>query len=158
MPDPKVPWISRTSWRAKLHKPMQPKLVPISDGLAKRLGHGMMVIPTALELDAMIRKIPFGKVSTLAQVRKRLAKWHNVEVACPLVTGIFLKIVAEAAEEDRLEGKSEITPYWRVVRDDGRLNAKLPGGAAAQAAHLRQEGLTIENDRVVINESSAPAA
>src|SRR6516165_10115429 len=96
----KVRWRMRTSWRAKLYKPALPKLVPVPDGLAKRLGQGMMLIPTALEVDAMIRKIPRGQVSTLAQLRKRLAHWHNVDVTCPLVTGIFLRIVAEAAEEN----------------------------------------------------------
>jgi len=158
MPGRKVQWKSKTSWRAKLHKPMQPKLVPVPDGMAKRLGHGMMLIPTALELDAMIRKIPRGQVSTLAQIRRRLARWHNVDVTCPLVTGIFLRIVAEAAEEDRLADRQEITPYWRVVRDDGRLNAKFPGGIEAQARWLREEGHTVENGKVVLTRPAVSAA
>src|SRR5271157_6224467 len=100
MPGAKVAWNSRTSWRAKLYKPTMPKLVPVPDGMAKRLGHGMMLIPTALEVDAMVRKIPRGRVSSVSQIRRRLAHWHNADVTCPLVTGIFLRIVAEAAEED----------------------------------------------------------
>jgi len=36
--------------RAKLHKPMRPKSVPISDSMAKRFGAGIMLIPTALEV------------------------------------------------------------------------------------------------------------
>lgn len=48
------------------------------------------------------------------------------------------------AEEDLGKGVTEITPYWRVIRDGGRLNAKLPGGVEAQAAHLEEEGYTIE--------------
>lgn len=158
MPGLKVQWKSKTSWRAKLHKPMQPKLVPVPDGMAKRLGHGMMLIPTALEVDAMIRKIPRGQVSTLAQIRRRLARWHNADVTCPLVTGIFLRIVAEAAEEDRLAGRQEITPYWRLVRDDGRLNAKFPGGIEAQARWLREEGHTVENGKVMLTRTAVPAA
>ena len=158
MPDPKVRWQSRTSWRAKLHKPMRPKLVAVPSSMTKRLGHGMMLIPTALELDAMIRKIPRGEVSTLAQVRRRLARWHNADVTCPLVTGIFLRIVAEAAEEDRQAGRNDITPYWRVVRDNGQLNAKFPGGAEAQAEKLRAEGHRIENGRVVMMRSAVSAA
>ena len=158
MPDLKVQWKSKTSWRAKLHKPMQPKLVPVPDGMAKRLGHGMMLIPTALEVDAMIRKIPRGQVRTLAQIRRRLARWHNADVTCPLVTGIFLRIVAQAAEEDRLAGRQEITPYWRLVRDDGRLNAKFPGGIEAQARWLREEGHTVENGKVVLTRTVVPAA
>jgi alkylated DNA nucleotide flippase Atl1 len=157
MPAVKLRWKTKTSWRAKLHKPMQPKLVPVPDGMARRLGHGMMLIPTALEVDAMIRKIPRGQISTLAQIRKRLARWHNADVTCPLVTGIFLRIVAEAAEEDRLAGKSEICPYWRVVRDDGELNAKFPGGVERQAERLREEGQTVEHGRVA-RMKAAPAA
>lgn len=158
MPASKVQWRSRTSWRAKLHKPTLPKLVPVPDSMTKRLGCGMMLIPTALEVDAMIRKIPPGQVSTLAQVRKRLAHWHNVDVTCPLVTGIFLRIVAEAAEEDSAAGKPDITPYWRVVREDGKMNAKFPGGAEMQAERLRSEGHRIEHGRVVIAGAAAPAA
>ena len=149
---------TRTSWRAKLHKPTPPKLVPVPDGRAKRLGHVMMLIPTALEVDGMIRKIPRGQVSTLAEIRKGLARGHDVDVTCPLVTGIFLRIVAEAAEEDRLAGKSEITPYWRVVSEDGRLNAKFPGGVKHQAQQLREEGHTIEHGRVALEKTAAPAA
>ena len=94
---------------AKLHKPTLPKLVSVPDNMAKRLGHGIMLIPTALDVDGMIRKIPRSQVSTPAQIRKRLARWHDVDVTCPLVTGILLRIVAEATEEDRLAGKSEVT-------------------------------------------------
>ena len=158
MPVSKVQWKSRTSWRAKLHKPVLPKLVPVPEGMTKRLGRGMMLIPTALEVDAMIRKIPRGQVSTLAQLRKRLARWHNVDVTCPLVTGIFLRIVAEAAEEDRLAGKPDIAPYWRVVREDGKMNAKFPGGAETQAERLRSEGHTVEHGKIGMGKVAASAA
>jgi alkylated DNA nucleotide flippase Atl1 len=143
------------SWRAKLHKPSGPKLVPISDGLAKRLGRGLMLIPTALQVDTMIRKIPRGELTTLAQIRQRLARWHRVEVTCPLVTGIFLRIVAEAAEEDLLANRPDPAPYWRVVGEDGRLNAKFPGGVEAQARRLKEEGQTVENGKVVIAKAAA---
>ena len=100
----------------------------------KRLGHGMMLIPTALEVDAMVRKIPRGQVSTIAQIRRRLARWHNVDVTCPLVTGIFLRIVAEAAEEDRASGRHDITPYWRVVRRRWRVECEVSGGTRGAGA------------------------
>ena len=148
MPGPKVVWKSKTSWRAKLHKPMLPKLVPVPEGMAKRLGSGMMLIPTALEVDAMIRKIPRGQVSTVSQIRRRLARWHNADVTCPLVTGIFLRIVAEAAEEDGISGKPDITPYWRVLREDGGLYTKFPGGMDAQACRLMEEGHEVVNGKV----------
>ena len=151
MSGPKIVWKSKISWRAKLHKPKLPKLVPVPEGMAKRLGSGMMLIPTALEVDAMVRKIPRGQVSSVSQLRRLLARWHNADVTCPLVTGIFLRIVAEAAEEDRIAGKPDITPYWRVLREDGGLYAKFPGGIDAQAHRLMEEGHTVINGKVVAN-------
>jgi alkylated DNA nucleotide flippase Atl1 len=61
-----------------------------------------------------------------------------------MTTGIFLRIVAEVAEEDLRSGKGEVTPYWRVIKADGSLNEKFPGGIQAQAAHLKKEGHSIE--------------
>jgi hypothetical protein len=61
-----------------------------------------------------------------------------------LTTGIFLRIAAEAAVEDLRGGKQDITPYWRVIKADGSLNEKFPGGTAAQAARLREEGHSIQ--------------
>ncbi len=49
-------------------------------------------------------------------------------MTCPLTTGIFLRIAAEAAGEDDGSGKTRITPYWRVVKDDDSLNPEFPGG------------------------------
>ncbi len=42
------------------------------------------------------------------------------------------------------EGKRDITPYWRTLKSKGELNEKYPGGVEAQAAHLKEEGHTIE--------------
>jgi hypothetical protein len=60
---------------------------------------------------------------------------------------MFARIAAETAEEDLRAGKKRITPYWRTIKDNGALNDKYPGGAKAQAAKLRQEGLTISPSR-----------
>jgi hypothetical protein len=77
-------------------------------------------------------------------IRDHLARKFQADFTCPLTTGIFLRIVAETAEEDRQNGKEDIAPYWRVVKDDGTLNPKFPGGVAAQAARLESEGFAVE--------------
>jgi hypothetical protein len=51
-----------------------------------------------------------------------------------------MRLAAEAAEEDASTGKTKIAPYWRVVREDGSLNPKFPGGVERQAEKLRGEG------------------
>jgi len=133
---------TRTSWREKLERPQEPKLVKIPPKMS-RFGKGMMLIPTPLLVDQVLRKVPKGKLITVGRIRETLARDHRANVTCPLTTGIFLRIVAEAAEEDRAKGVKRLSPYWRVVRDDGGLNPKFPGGAEQQARYLRAEGFAV---------------
>ena len=103
-----------------------------------------MLIPTLLDVDALIRKVEEGKLITDKQIRERLARNFHADLTCPMTTGIFIRIAAETAEEDLRNGKEQITPYWRVIKPDGSLNEKSPGGVEAQAARLEEEGHTIE--------------
>ncbi len=135
---------TRTSWRDKLERRQEPKIVTIPPKMQKRFGRGKMLIPRPLDVDALIRKVPRGKLITQGQIRETLARASGADVACPLTTGIFVRIAAEAAAEEARAGKSRITPYWRVIRDDGKLLEKLPGGPAAQADQLASEGHAIE--------------
>ena len=107
-----------------------------------------MLIPTPHDVDSVMRGIRKGRLMTVGEIRRMLALKFHTDVACPLVTGIHVWISAHAAEEAAAEGKSRITPYWRVVKDDGSLNPKFPGGVAAQAARLRSEGVTVISDKV----------
>ena len=130
---------SRTRWREKLEKPQQPKVVDIPPGMA-RFGKGTMLVPTPKLVDDLIRKVPKGKLVTVGELRRKLAVDFGADVTCPLTTGIFVRIAAEAAEEDRASGRKRITPYWRVIKDDGSLNPKFPGGVTQQRRQLRIEG------------------
>ncbi len=140
---------TRKSWREKLENLPKglPRVVDVPPKMAKRFGSGKMLIATPLLVDALIRKVEKGKLVTVRQLRERLAKDFKVDSTCPLTTGIFVRIAAETAEEDLRMGRGDITPYWRVIRDDGSLNEKFPGGVVAQAAHLRQEGHIIESGK-----------
>ena len=142
-------WKSRKSWREKLENPPKglPKVVEGPPKWEKRFGGRKVLVPTPLLVDGLIRKVPKGKLVTVRRIRERLAKDFNAEATCPLTTGIFVRIVAEAAEEDLQAGKKRVTPYWRVVRDDGSLNQKFPGGVEEQAARLREEGHLIETGK-----------
>ncbi|MBI3404995.1 MAG: MGMT family protein [Acidobacteria bacterium] len=131
---------SRTSWRAKLERVQEPKVVTIPLKMQPRFGTGKMLIPRPLDVDALIRTVIKGKLVTQGQIRKNLARAHHADVTCPITTGIFCRISAEAAEEERRAGKKNVTPYWRVVRDDGSLIEKFPGGPKSQARLLRAEG------------------
>lgn len=134
---------SRKSWKEKLHNQDHSKIVEIPERMTKRFGVGTMLIPKPLDIDSLIRKTKKGKLVTVSEIRSRLARDNNVDTACPLTTGIFVRIVAEAAEEDLRDGRKQVTPYWRVIKDDGSLNEKFPGGAKAQARRLKEEGHSV---------------
>ena len=62
-------------------------------------------------------------------------------------TGIFVGIAARAADEMETEGRKDITPWWRIVKEGGKLNEKYPGGVQAQTARLQSEGFAVEPGR-----------
>jgi hypothetical protein len=134
---------TRKSWREKMDNPDLPKVVDIPPKMQARLGSGTLLIPSPRDVDTAIRQIRRGTVKPVSKIRADLAAKYETDSACPLCTGIFVRIVAEAAEEDSRNGKLRITPYWRVVKDDGSLNPKFPGGVVRQAERLRGEGLRV---------------
>jgi len=135
---------SRTykSYREKLENPVEglPKVVDVPAKWQKQMGGKRILVPTPMLVDELIRKVPKRKLITTGQIRKQLAKKFKADSTCPMTVGIFLRICGETAEEDLRNGKKRITPYWRVVKDDGSLNPKFPGGINAQAKRLREEG------------------
>jgi alkylated DNA nucleotide flippase Atl1 len=133
-----IKWKSKTSWRQKLEKPQEARAVEVPPRMQKT--RGRMLIATPLLVDKLVNRIPKGKLATVAQLMGRLARDHHCDTACPMTTGIFLRIVAETAEEDMAAGKKRVTPYWRVLKTDGSLNDKYPGGVNRQAGLLKSEG------------------
>lgn len=127
---------SRKTWREKLE--------------GKHTSHGKIVkilIPKPLDVNDIMSDVPKGKLITLRQIMEKLARDYSADKTCAKVTGIFVHIASEAAEEDLKEGrkgKDEITPYWRTIKNDGSLNPRFPGGVEAQAKELRKEGFGIE--------------
>lgn len=133
---------SRKSGREKLMNPPEglPKVITVPAKFQKQMGGKRVLIPTPLMVDGLVRKVPKGKLVTVRQLREYLAGQFNADSTCPMTMGIFLMIVAQAAEEDLQEGKKRVAPYWRVIRADGSLNPKFPGGIAAQTKRLKGEG------------------
>ena len=74
-----------------------------------------------------MRKVPKGKLTTINEIRSALARKHRVDVGCPITTGIFAWIAANAAEEAAADGAKRVTPYWRTLKTGGELNPKYPG-------------------------------
>jgi hypothetical protein len=131
----------KKSWREKLADSKDlPKTAKIEGRLSKRWGEGTFVIPAPLEVDAVMKTVRRGKLTTIDAIRRTLASKHGTTIACPMTTGIFAWIAAHAADEAEAAGRSRITPYWRTLKAGGELNPKYPGGVKNLRARLLAEG------------------
>jgi len=131
----------RKTWREKLADDKGfPKVFPIDATRSKRWGSGTFVIPAPMEVDELMRRVPRGKLTTINELRKVLARRHGATIACPITTGIFSWIAAHAAVESAAVGAKNSTPYWRTLKSKGELNSKYPGGIAGLKRKLAGEG------------------
>jgi alkylated DNA nucleotide flippase Atl1 len=134
----------KTTWTEKLNNDHGlPRVQEVTDNMSQRWGTGTFVIPAPREVNEIMRQVPKGKLTTINEIRRKLANKHGANIACPITTGIFAWVSAHAAEEAYAAGKKDITPWWRTLKTGGELNPKYPGGAAEQAARLMSEGHTI---------------
>ena len=93
----------RPTWREKLADSKDlPKVVKITGRMTKRWGQGTCAIPAPREVDAIMRKVPEGRLITINEIRERVARKHKATMGCPVTTGIFAWIAAHAAEEAAL--------------------------------------------------------
>ena len=131
----------KKSWTEKLADSKDlPRVEEITEKMSKRWGTGTVVIPAPMEVDEMMRKVSEGKLVTINKIRAALAKRHNATICCPITAGIFARIAAGAADEQRQAGREDITPYWRTLKSGGVINPKYPGGVDGQKTLLEREG------------------
>ena len=134
----------KRTWQEKLNDSKgYPKVEEISSRMSKKWGTGTLVIPAPIEVDQLMKKVPKGKLTTINEIRSTLAAQHKATIGCPLTTGLFAWVSAFAAEEQKQQGTTDITPYWRTLKTGGFLNEKYPGGLEAQKQLLEQEGHTV---------------
>lgn len=135
---------TRKSWREKLADDKGlPKVARITGRMSTRWGKGTVAIPAPREVDALMRRVPRGRLVTINELRAAIAARHGATIGCPITTGIFAWIAAHAAEEAAAAGRKRITPYWRTLKAGGQLNEKYPGGLAQTRKRLEAEGHTV---------------
>ena len=117
-----------------------PKIQIITDQKSiEKYGGNRMYFAPPLDYDRVMKQIPFGKVITVGKIREYFAKLNDADFTEPITAGIFVSIAAWASHQ-RSEDE---TPYWRILKANGELNAKYPGGTEAQKEKLETEGHTI---------------
>ena len=76
-------------------------------------------------------------------MQEDLAQEHKADKTCPVSTGIFFRISAEAAYKNFLLSASDenMTPFWRVIDETMKVAKKLPCRIEFLREHRQKEGL-----------------
>lgn len=131
----------KKDFNAMLHKDTDmPKMQIVKDeATIKKYGGEKMFFAPPMSYDEIMKTVPYGKVTTVGEIRKYFAQKNNADFTDPMTAGIFISIAAWASHQ-RTEDK---TPYWRTLKANGELNHKYPGGIEVQKSMLEEEGHTI---------------
>ena len=117
-----------------------PKIQIITDKKSiEKYGGNRMFFAPPLDYDRVMRRIPYGKLITVGDIRAHFARENQADFTDPITAGIFVSICAWASFQRTIDE----TPYWRTLKANGELNPKYPGGAEAQKAKLETEGHTV---------------
>lgn len=117
-----------------------PKIQIITDRKSiEKYGGDRMYFAPPMDYDAAMRRVPYGKLTTVGDIRAWFAKQSGADFTEPITAGIFVSIAAWASYQ---RGEDE-TPWWRTLKANGELNPKYPGGAEAQKLKLEAEGHTV---------------
>lgn len=133
----------RKTWTEKLHVSIEAVVKKTEKDFAGIPAGSSMLIATPLIVAEYISGIPKGTHTSLQQMRKDLAADHNAEYTCPVTSGIFLRIAAEAAYESLQAGTpvSKITPFWRMIDSKSPAAKKLTFGMDLVNEQRKKEGL-----------------
>lgn len=132
----------KKDFNAMLHDSKDmPKFQMITDQKSiQKYGGNRMYFAPPVDYDNVMRKVPWGKVITVREIRDYFARLSGADFTEPITAGIFISIAAWASYQR--SGNDE-TPYWRTLKANGELNPKYPGGVAAQKGRLEEEGHVI---------------
>ena len=117
-----------------------PKMQIITDRKSiEKYGGDRMCFAPPMDYDGAMRRVPYGKLTTVGEIRAYFAAQSGADFTEPITAGIFVSIDAWASFQ---RGEDE-TPWWRTLKANGELNPKYPGGAEAQKEKLEAEGHTV---------------
>ena len=145
----KKTWAQKLKDKETLHKVLQlEKRFPCYNGVHKMgVEEGeTVVLVNPSEIIPIMAAVPRGKLISIREICRKIARSHGVKGCCTLTTGIFIMTIANAVEEAIAKGEQSIltrVPYWRTVKAEGFLNRKYPGGLEAHRRLLEGEGFDI---------------
>ena len=117
-----------------------PKFQTLTDQKSiEKYGGDRMYFAPPIEYDRVMRTIPYGRLTTVGEIREYFARQSGADFTEPITAGIFVSIAAWAS----FQRTEDETPYWRTLKAGGELNPKYPGGVEAQKEKLEAEGHTV---------------
>lgn len=122
--------MAKKSWIEKRDCEKSFKIKTIDKKFADIPEGSKMLIASPQIIDEYVKQIPSGSTTELSTMRDDLAIEYQADKTCPVTTGIFLRIVSEAAYEEIQSGKrlEDVTPFWRIVNPKTKLANKLECG------------------------------
>lgn len=133
-----------TDWEARFQASREPQVKVLDKSFAGIPAGARMLVVTPRIVDAEVCEIAPRAVMAAATLRQRLAARHGADYACPVTTGIALRVVAERSYLRRQAGVEPVTSFWRAVDPESDLAGKLACGReflremrSAEAAPLR---------------------
>lgn len=131
------------TWNEKLNIDRKPEVGPSVRKIDGFPPGSMMLVSTPREVRDYVMALKPGTKSSIPEMRESLAKQFGAEVTCPMVSGIFARIVSEAALEDHRDGMplDKITPFWRLVDPKTPLAKRLSCGPDFVERQRKSEGI-----------------
>ena len=129
---------AQKDFNAMLHRETDmPRIQLVTDeATIRKYGGERMFFAPPLAYDAAMRRVPFGRLITVGDIRAHFARENGADFTDPITAGIFVSIAAWASSQRA----TDETPWWRTLKANGELNPKYPGGVEAQVRLLEAEG------------------
>ena len=109
----------KKDFNAMLHDSKDmPKIQTITDPKSiEKYGGSRMYFAPPIDYDKVMKRVPWGKLTTVGEIRRYFARRNRADFTEPITAGIFVSIAAWASSQ-RTE---DITPYWRTLKANGEL-------------------------------------
>lgn len=133
----------RKSWIERCNDPRCAEVKACPKDFAGIKAGQRMLLPVPRDIEAVVRELRIGSGLDMRGLRVALAKRYKADVACPVVTGIQLRTLAEAVGEQLDAGipPAGLAPVWRTMPLEAPIWLKLENGKAKLMALRRAEGL-----------------
>ena len=137
--------MAKKTWEEKLADPRPAEVKVAPKDFADIKAGQKMLLTTPRHIDEYVQGIPPGTSLSMKQLRAGLAEDAGAEIACPVVTGISLRTVAEVVNAQLEAGvkPKQVTPVWRVLSPGATALKKLEAGGKRMLELRKAEGLAV---------------